>query len=218
MTTQLVASQTADRTIVGRDVLRLGRWIRLVVGLVIIGLAATTVHHEGLSGAAIGEETIPAFLGLVAAYTALVRVIGDRLLSRVDGWLAAIVLLAPLAALAPFVSGAVSMGFTLYIGAGILIQALIGYGGCEVAGIPTLLLHRRYRVYCAFNSMDVAEQWLRDRPVAVRIGGMLLAVAATIGVFVALSVIDANRLNGYEIYLLFLIGGYLVNLVTGRHR
>jgi hypothetical protein len=112
------------------------------------------------------------------------------------------------------VPGWSAVGASLYIGVSLLVEALIGYGGCEIAGIPTLVLRRRYTLYCLFNSADLAERALRDR--SRWVAGVLGVVAfvLTIGVYEWVTLTISHRvvvLSSWLIYLMFLLAGFATN-------
>jgi len=97
-----------------------------------------------------------------------------------------------------------------------VVEAAIGYGGCEIAGIPTLVLRRRYTLYCLFNSADLAERALRDR--SRWVAGVLGVVtfALTIGVYEWVTFTISHRavvLSSWVIYLVFLLAGFATNTV-----
>ena len=108
-------------------------------------------------------------------------------------------LIAPSTLLLFFLPLSPTVGYNLYIGVSLLVQAAIRYGGCEVLGIPTLFLRRRYAVYCVFNATDVVELLLTMA---------VLAIAVTVGDG------DGERV----LYLLFLVVGFIVDKVRTRAR
>jgi hypothetical protein len=145
-----------------------------------------------------------------AAYTVVVWALGDRLLARVDPWLAAIVLIGPSTLLLFFLPLQATVGFNLYIGISLLVQAVIRYGGCEILGLPTLFLRRRYAVYCVFNATDLVERRLQGRPRWVTWSLALVVFVITMVLLtLAVSVGDANVER--VLYLLFLVVGFVVD-------
>ena len=211
---------TGEPMRVGRDLLPAGRLIRVVAGILFLAAAVATA-------ASLRHVSLPAVLEialtvLIAAtgYTVLVWLLGERLLDRIDPWLAAIVIVLPLALVGalPFVPKPVGVGADLYVAVSLLVQAAIGYGGCEIAGVPTLVLRRRHTVYCALNGVDVVERWLRDRSRSLAWG---LAVLAFVVIF-ALIVLAEGLGSGvgyWAAYMLFLVVGFIANrIVAARHR
>jgi hypothetical protein len=92
-----------------------------------------------------------------------------------------------------------------------LVQAVIGYGGCEVVGIPTLILRRRYRIYCAFSGADLVERRLQAQPTCIRWTAVPFAVLVTASLFVLIAAVMPTWFQNYGEYLLFLAIGYVIN-------
>jgi len=200
---------------VGRDLLPVGRSIRIVAGLAL--LAATVLSSLQFGGS-------PAVLGGIAAVfvicgagcSLVVWLLGERLFSGADPWLLAILLVSPALVLFLF-PAQLAIGYDAFLGISMVIQATIGYGGCEIMGIPTLLVRRRYTVYCAMNGGDVVEHWLAKQPAALR---WSLSVVAFVGVALLMGAASATGPKGLLVgYLLFLVVGFVVSWVvrvTGR--
>ncbi|HYW25678.1 MAG TPA: DUF6410 domain-containing protein [Terriglobales bacterium] len=222
MTDTLASGADGAGIRVGRDLLPGGRTVRLLAGLLFVASVADDLLMASagpLSWRTVGLVVF-AFALAAGGYTALVALLGDRVLARIDPWLGAIVLYGPLAAILtlPFVPGWAAVGASLYIGVSLLVEAVIGYGGCEIAGIPALVLRRRYTVYCLFNSTDVAERALRGRSrwVAALLG--LLTFVVTIGLYGWVAFTISHRvvlLSSWVVYLMFLIGGFAVSRAVG---
>src|SRR5262249_18875523 len=143
----------------------LGRWVRLVVGLPLVVVA-------GLSMISINDRADPlgvlvSFLAILIVYNLAYLVLEKPLLARMNPWLSALVLVVPsfVIVLVPLFPTALRVGMILYWGITSILNAVIGYGGCEVLAVPTLLHKRQYDVYCPTNLVDLAEQAVRsDRP------------------------------------------------------
>jgi hypothetical protein len=193
--------------------------VRLLAGLLFVASVADDLLMESLSWRTVGLVVL-AFSVASSGYTALVALLGERILIRIDPWLGAIVLYAPLAAILslPFVPGWAALGASLYIGVSLLLEAAIGYGGCEIAGIPTLVLRRRYTIYCLFNSTDVAERALYGH--SRRLAGLLglLTFVVTVGVYGSVAFTISHRfvlLSSWVVYLVFLVAGFATNAAFG---
>ena len=50
------------------------------------------------------------------------------------------------------------MAFGLYIGASLVLTFFMKYGGCEVVALPSMLLGKRYTMYCPLNAIDAVER------------------------------------------------------------
>ena len=102
-----------------------------------------------------------------------------------------------------------TLGYDVFLGISMVVQAAIAYGGCEIMGIPTLFVRRRYTVYCAMNGADVVEHWLVKRPAAVH---WSISVLAFVGVMVLMGLASATGPKGLLVgYLTFLVVGFAVN-------
>ena len=196
--------------VIGRDLLPAGRVVRILAGLLLVLAAASTVPHLGAFTPALAGQVALAFLLTAVAYTTLTWLLGERLLARVDPWLAAIALVAPATLLLFFLPLSATVGYNLYIGVSLMVQAAIRYGGCEILGIPTLLLRRRYTVYCVFNAADVVERRLRSRARWAAWTLALLTLVVTMALL-TLAVIVGGDDGERVLYLLFLVIGFAVN-------
>jgi hypothetical protein len=148
------------------------------------------------------------FVVCVLGYTLVVSLLGERFFTRGDPWLLAVLLVAPALVLFLFPEQ-LSIGYDAFLGISMVVQATIAYGGCELIGIPTLMVRRRYTVYCAMNGGDVVEHWLLRQPATVR---WILSVLAFAGVIVLMGLASATGPKGVLVgYLLFLIVGFAVS-------
>lgn len=204
-----LTSTAREHARVGRDLLPVGRSSRVVAGLAL--LAATVLSGLQFSGS-------PGLLGGIAAvfvvcvvgYTLLVWLLGERLFRGSDPWLLAILVVAPALILFLF-PAQLAIGFDAFLGISMVAQAVAGYGGCEIIGIPTLFVRRRYTVYCAMNGGDFVEHWLVKQPAPVR---WSLSVLAFAGVIVLMGGASATGPKGLLVgYLVFLVLGLIVSRV-----
>jgi hypothetical protein len=204
---------------VGRDLLPAGRSLRAVAGILFLAAAISTASNLGQVSASLLAQLALTVLLCAAAYTALVWILGDRFLARVDPWLGALALILPLAVVGvlPSVPRPVVVGADFYVAVSLVVQAAIGYGGCEIGGIPTLVLRRRYTVYCAFNGVDLVEQWLRTRSRWVA-WGLALAAFVVIVVLMGLTLSIGSGLAFWIAYLAFLAIGLVTNRLVIRRR
>lgn len=209
--------------LIGRDLLPAGRVVRGLAGLLLLaGVAGASTGGElgPLSWGVLGELAL-AFAGVAVGYTVLVAMLGERLLARVNPWLAALLLVAPLAVLStlPFVPVWVAEGALLYIGISLLVEAVVGYGGCEVVGLQMLMLRRRYTVYCVLNGADVVERRLSHLSPW---GAGALAVLAFVGILITFALVmvigHGKPLAFWVSYLTFLVAGLVVSVVRTRRR
>ncbi|MDR0358535.1 MAG: hypothetical protein LBJ87_03595 [bacterium] len=209
----MIAGGTA-RPLIGRDLLPVGRLVRVLAGLLNLAAAAGIARLSAPFSALEGGGIVLAFLVAAGAYTLGIWLLGDRLLRGADPWLAAMVLVAPLAVpfVLPFVPDSVTIGLFLYVGGSQLVQAVIAYGGCEIAAIPSLLLRRRYTIYCSLNGVDLVERWLpsQRRWVAWCLALLAFAITTALG---ALAQLIGQAAGFFAAYLAFLSIGFLVGRI-----
>ncbi len=90
------------------------------------------------------------FLAWFAAYFTAQWLLGERFFARVNPWVSTVILYGPVFVVPylDFLPLAFRVGLSLYIVVSVLVVVFIRYGGCEMIGIPALILRRRYIVYC----------------------------------------------------------------------
>ncbi|MDE3074510.1 MAG: hypothetical protein KGJ86_03695 [Chloroflexota bacterium] len=209
-----VADDQARHGPIGRDVLPVGRWLRMVAGVALLVVAGlSSVQFTGSPAKLAG---IAAVLVVAAGYPVVFSSVGGRLFGALDPWVRAIVLIAPALLLLLF-PAPLAIGYDAFLGVSMIVQASIAYGGCEVMGIPTLFLRRRYTVYCAFNGGDVVERWLVNQPAAARWAISAAAFLATIGLMGIASVVGGPS-GELVLYLAFLVVGFALSRAVGAVR
>lgn len=162
--TSLAAREPAVSTpTIGRDAGPFGRVFRLLSGLLAVGAGITgLVTDRGGPPAVL--QTVGYVLGLAVFYPLLHRGLAQRISDRVDPFLATVVLLGPLGVFGLSVfPHPLHTAVGLYIGASLILAAAIGYGGCEVVALPTVLFGHRAVGYCPINILDAAERPLHRR-------------------------------------------------------
>jgi hypothetical protein len=143
---------------VGRDLGPVGRGVRLVLGVLGVSFGIGGLVGGEAAGAA---PTLVASVGIAGYYLLAQWLLGERLFARANPWFGTTIMLTPLGVFsAPFMPDPVHHAAGLYVGAMLILTAVIGYGGCEVAALPTLLLRRRYVLYCPLNAVDAPEKSL----------------------------------------------------------
>lgn len=182
---------------VGYDLGSVGAWLRLTIG---VGLSAWLLGN-GLAddladaGPVVIAGVAGLFLAILAVYTAAFWWLGPRLLARTSPWVATAIFYGPvLVAAYVDLPGVVALALGFYIAASTAVVVFIRYGGCEVIGIPTLLLRRRYVVYCPWNlHTDLVDKLLADAPLsrASGVGVRITAATAVAAMLVGFSGIGA---------------------------
>ncbi len=139
----------------GHDLLAVGKWSRLVLGVLGVLWAGAASVQTGVV-----LETALYVVAIAAAYLAAHRLLGERVLGRMNPWVGTVLLVGPAVAV-PGISAlpaALRLGMVAYFSASLLLNAAKNYGGCEVLALPSLLFRRWYTVYCPLNVIDVVEK------------------------------------------------------------
>lgn len=176
---------------IGFDLGTVGTWVRIIIG-VIAALAFLVIDLSDRSGAFLLEAVVW-FLAILAMYTAVFGVLAPRILPRLNPWLSSLVFYGPVLVL-PYVEGlpdAFRVALSLYVSVSILVVVFVGYGGCEVVGIPSLLLRRRYVVYCPWNTVDLVDKAIADSKWSGQLQSTALEVAA---VALAISILTVGAI------------------------
>jgi hypothetical protein len=201
--------QRLEQARIGRDLLPIGRLMRVVAGLSLLAAAFLTGSQLAKSGGQ-SNQALAAFAISAVAYTVATWLVGEQLFARLGPWLSAIVLVAPATLALFFLPTMASAGYDAFLGVSMLVQAANRYGGCEILGIPTLIVRRRYTVYCALNGGDVVEHWLRRQAVLLR---WVVGVLAFVGIILLIGVASAvaGPTGESVLYLAFLVVGFAVS-------
>ena len=201
---------------VGYDVGSVGRWTRVGYGLLIaLGASASTLLSSNFS-----RDVGPYVLGTVAflaaitlAYLAIYGLLGERVFARANPWLNTFILVGPALLvgywnltlrniLGVSLPGPLTLAMLVYIGISLLVEARIGYGGCEVVALPILVFRRRYVTYCVpIVLLDASERGWVDSVGARRWVWVLLGGAALATILLAILNIQP-LLSGLALLLL----------------
>ena len=159
-------NHTQDNEIftIGRGIGPVGRWLRLLLGLYfLIFLILNPLYLNPVP-----PEAIAAFALSVVGYTLLIAAIyfavfyltGELVLSRANPWTGTLIFVGIPTALAllGFLPQPIAMAFGLYISGSLILIFFMRYGGCEVVALPSVLLNRRFTMYCPLNAVDAVER------------------------------------------------------------
>ncbi len=141
-----------------------GRILRLLVGgLIAVGFAAANPDIVLSEPGALAVS----LAGVVIFYILYTILMGNRVLTKVNPWVGALIMDWPLIVIwivvlghLPGIPTPLILAVFLYFGISLIISGITKYGGCEVVTIPGLILRKRYNVACIiFSPID----WLEDR-------------------------------------------------------
>lgn len=167
---------------VGLDVGSVGRWFRLVAGILI--LAAVLFDFFGGGHAhSIRSNLLVAvfFVGFVVAYLAVYLLVADRIGGR-SPWISTVIFVLPAIYFStinaffvpyelsfgylvglPSINHPITIAILLYIGISFPIQFFTKYGGCEVIAIQNLIYRKKCSSYCVpLLPLDMAEKMIVD--------------------------------------------------------
>jgi hypothetical protein len=148
---------TTSSFVLGHDLSAVGKWSRLILGVGGVLMAGARAVEIGVV-----PETALYFVLIAAAYLLAHRVLGERVLGRMNPWVGTILLVGP-AVVIPGLSMlpvGLRLGMITYFSASLFVNAVMNYGGCEVLALPSLLFRRWYTVYCPLNVIDAVEKRL----------------------------------------------------------
>lgn len=149
---------------IGNDVGAVGRWYRLFLGVFFLGyslldpLVLNPMPRGELAGFA-GQVGL-ALGAIVVLYIVVFGAIGEWVLAKVTPWVGTLIFLGVPALLFVLgvLPGPVQMAWGFYISLSLILTFFFRYGGCEVVSLPSMLLGRRYTMYCPLNAIDAVER------------------------------------------------------------
>ena len=168
---------------VGLDVGTVGRWFRLISGILIMSFVLWDFIGGEHTHSLTTNMLIGVFLlGFVLAYLVVYLLIADRLKDK-NPWIATIVFVFPAIYFSvingmvvpyewsfgyliglPSINHPITLAMLLYIGISLPIQFVTRYGGCEVIAIQNLIYRKRCSSYCVpLLPLDVVEKKIVDR-------------------------------------------------------
>lgn len=151
-----------DKFTVGYHLGTVGTWVRIVIG-VIAALALLVVDLSDVDGGFLAETGIW-FAGILAAYTGAYLLMAPRILPKSNPWVSTVIFYGPVLVL-PYVEAlpdTFRVALSLYVSVSVLVVVFVKYGGCEVIGIPSLIVRQRHVVYCPWNTVDLVDKAIID--------------------------------------------------------
>lgn len=149
---------------IGQGIGPIGRWLRLFLGvyfLIFLVLNPLYLHPLTVRALhALALTVVGYFLLIVALHFIVFFLISKPILSRLNPWAGTTIFVGipTVPALLGFYPLAVQMAFGFYVGISLVLLFFMRYGGCEVVAIPSLLLKRRFPMYCPYNVIDAIER------------------------------------------------------------
>ena len=166
---------------VGVNVGHVGRWVRFILGIVVILFVTTDLFSSTHAHTLFFYLTmVISFLAIMTIFTSVHVLIGDKLVDKSSVW-ATLIFVVPTMFLlvAPFVNSNLQVGYWInfpelnhpfqmalivYIGVSFFVQWRDKYGGCEVVSIPNLFFKKNYGSYCVpLLPLDLIEKLLIER-------------------------------------------------------
>jgi len=176
---------------IGYDLGAVGTWVRILIG-VVASLALVTIDVTSDDvGAGFLAGALAFFLGILGVYTVVYLLLAPRILPKLNPWASTVLFYGPVLVL-PYVDGlpgTFRVAMSIYVTVSIVVVVFVRYGGCEVVGIPSLIVGRRYVVYCPWNTVDLVDKAIQDSPWSDRLHGVGIRTA---GVVVAVVVIGVG--------------------------
>lgn len=149
---------------IGNGVGPFGRWFRLFAGInAVLYLSINPILLDPMPADRLGPyfgEVGLWFAVLAITYLMGVWLFGRLVFSRLNPWAGTAIFLGTPAALRmlDLVPVTFLVAFGLYVGTSLVATFFMRYGGCEVVALPSLLLGKRYTMYCPYNAVDAVER------------------------------------------------------------
>ena len=166
---------------VGVNVGSVGRWIRFILGILIVALVATDFYPvTHTHSAAFYLMMAISLLGIIGVYTLVHMLIGDTLSGK-SAWWGTLIFVAPAMFLllgpsfdpglqighwlnVPTLNHPFMLALLLYVGLSFFFQWRAHYGGCEVVAIPNFLFRKNYGSYCVpLLPLDALEKMIVEK-------------------------------------------------------
>ncbi len=166
---------------VGWDVGSVGRWFRLVMGLLMTGFFVYDfVGGEHTHSLRTNVLTGLFFVGFVLVYFAAYLLVVERVKGK-SPWIPTMIFVFPAMYFlinglfvplelsfgyligVPYVNHPITLAMLVYVGVSLVVQFFTRYGGCEVIAIQNLVYRKQCSSYCVpLLPLDVAEKAIVD--------------------------------------------------------
>lgn len=188
---------------IGYDLGTVGTWVRIAIG-VVASLALLVIDLTDV-GTGFLVDTSIWFVAILAVYMVVFAVLAPRVLPGLNPWVSTVIFYGPVLLL-PYVDAlpdTFRVALALYVSISIAVVVVVRYGGCEVVGIPSLIMRRRYVVYCPWNTVDLVDKAIEDSRWSPMLQGPVLKV---IGVALPITVLAAGAMLLGEAFPLVWLG------------
>lgn len=164
--------------------------MRILIG-VVASLALVTIDltSDGV-GTGFLAEVLAFFVAILGVYTVVYLLLAPRILPQLNPWVSTVLFYGPVLVL-PYVDALPAtfrVALSIYVAVSIVVVVFVRYGGCEVVGIPSLIVGRRYVVYCPWNTVDLVDKAIQDSPWSDRLQGGGVRTAGVVVTVVAIGV------------------------------
>ena len=146
--------QIASKFRLGHDIRAVGKWSRLLVGVMGLIVSLAVIIQQGIV-----RDSILYLGAIFIAYFAAYQLLGKRILAKMNPWVGTILFVGPAVVISsiPSLPLALRMAMVAYFSFSMFFNVLFNYGGCEVLAIQSFLFRRWYTVYCPMNVIDLVE-------------------------------------------------------------
>lgn len=192
-----------DLFVIGQGIGPIGRWLRLFLGLYfLIFLVLNPLYLHPIPASALPgfALAVGGYLILVtAAYFIVFWLIRKPILSTLNPWAGTAIFLGipTILALLGIFPPPLQMAFGFYVGCSLILIFIMRYGGCEVVALPSLVLKRRFTVYCPYNAIDAVERAMTPEEGS---GGQRLLTIVSLAIVIFIGgyfiVVASNNLLG----------------------
>ena len=193
-----LAHAGSDDFVIGYHIGPFGRWARLIFAiyfLVFFVVNPLVLNSQPLNDfLPFAGETALWVLALAAIYFVGFYFLGELLLSKMNPWTGTLFFLGgpTLIGLLGWMPQAMQVAFGVYVPLSLILIFFMRYGGCEVIALPSLILGRRYTMYCPYNAIDAVEHGVTPEK-GNKAEPYFALVSLTITLFVGSSFIFVER-------------------------
>lgn len=149
--------------VIGYHIGPFGRYARLIFAvyfLVFFAVKPLVLDSQPLDDfLPFALETLGWVAVIAAVYFVTFYYLGETLLARMNPWTGTLFFLGLPTALGmlDYMPHYIQIAFGIYVPMSLILIFFMRYGGCEVVALPSLILGKRYTMYCPYNALDAIE-------------------------------------------------------------